>query len=86
MRSAGRIFRGTVLGVTDGTVQVGGGQLATVVYRLRVDEAFKGSFEQIRANRSRRCRWSNRSSAPSAGAPALRRSTISRASNKVTTI
>ena len=43
--AAGRIFRGTVLGVKDGTVTVGGAQLATVVYRLRVDEAFKGSFE-----------------------------------------
>jgi hypothetical protein len=43
--SAGRIFRGTVLGVKDGAVTVGGAQLATVVYRLRVDEAFKGSFE-----------------------------------------
>jgi hypothetical protein len=43
--AAGRIFRGTVLGVRDGAVTVGGAQIATVVYRLRVDEAFKGSFE-----------------------------------------
>ena len=50
-RSAGRIFRGTVVGVTEGTVQVGGGQLATVVYRIRVDEAFKGTFEQIKGER-----------------------------------
>jgi hypothetical protein len=47
-RSAGRIFRGTVVGVTEGTVQVGGGQLATLVYRIRVDEAFKGTFEEIK--------------------------------------
>ena len=46
--SAGRIFRGTVLGVKDGAVTVGGAQIATVVYRLRVDEAFKGSFETIK--------------------------------------
>ena len=43
--AAGRIFRGTVLGVKDGVVNVGGAQLSTVVYSLRVDEAFKGSFE-----------------------------------------
>jgi hypothetical protein len=46
--AAGRIFRGTVLGVKDGAVTVGGAQLATVVYRLRVDEAFKGSFESYK--------------------------------------
>jgi hypothetical protein len=46
--AAGRIFRGTVLGVKDGTVTVGGGQLATVIYSIRVDEAFKGSFDSIK--------------------------------------
>jgi hypothetical protein len=46
--AAGRIFRGTVLGVKDGTVTVGGAQLATVVYSIRVDEAFKGSFETFK--------------------------------------
>lgn len=46
--SAGRIFRGTVVGVTESTVQVGGGELATVVYRIRVDEAFKGTFEEVK--------------------------------------
>ena len=48
---AGRIFRGTVVGVTDGTVQVGGGELATVIYRIRVDEAFKGTFEEFKGER-----------------------------------
>jgi hypothetical protein len=46
--SAGRIFRGTVIGVTEGTVEAGGGTLATVVYRIRVDEAFKGTFEDVK--------------------------------------
>jgi hypothetical protein len=50
-RNAGRIFRGTVVGATEGTVQVGGGQLATVIYRIRVDEAFKGTFEEIKGER-----------------------------------
>ena len=46
-RSA-RIFRGTVLSVEEGTVQAGGGELPTVTYRLRVDEAFKGTYPQVK--------------------------------------
>jgi hypothetical protein len=49
--AAGRIFRGTVVGVTEATVPAGGGQLRTIVYRLRVDEAFKGSYEVIKGQR-----------------------------------
>lgn len=42
--SAGRVFRGTVTDVRPGSVKVGGGELATTVYRIRVTEAFKGEF------------------------------------------
>jgi hypothetical protein len=49
--AAGRIFRGTVLGATEGAVTAGGGQLTTIVYRLRVDEQFKGTFELIKGQR-----------------------------------
>ena len=42
--SAARVFRGTVTDVRPGTVNVGGGQLATTIYRIRVTEAFKGEF------------------------------------------
>jgi hypothetical protein len=42
--SAARVFRGTVVDVRPGTVNVGGGQLATTVYRIRVTESFKGTF------------------------------------------
>ncbi len=42
--SAARVFRGTVTDVRPGTVKVGGGQLATTVYRIRVTETFKGDF------------------------------------------
>jgi len=38
------IFRGTVLSVEPGTVAAGGGEIPTVTYRLRVDEAFKGDW------------------------------------------
>jgi hypothetical protein len=48
---AGRIFRGTVIGVTESTVQAGGGEIATVVYRIRVDESFKGTFEEVKGER-----------------------------------
>ncbi|MGH9372791.1 MAG: hypothetical protein ACRD15_14795 [Vicinamibacterales bacterium] len=49
--AAGRIFRGTVLGASEGTVAAGGGQLSTIVYRIRVDEQFKGSFEIVKGQR-----------------------------------
>jgi hypothetical protein len=42
--SAARVFRGTVTDVRPGTVKVGGGQLATTIYRIKVVEAFKGDF------------------------------------------
>lgn len=42
--SAARVFRGTVTDVRAGTVKVGGGELATTIYRIRVTETFKGEF------------------------------------------
>jgi hypothetical protein len=42
--SAARVFRGTVTDVRPGSVKVGGGQLATTIYRIRVSEALKGDF------------------------------------------
>jgi hypothetical protein len=42
--SANRVFRGTVTDVRPGMVKVGGGQLATTIYRIRVVESFKGDF------------------------------------------
>lgn len=42
--SAARVFRGTVTDVRPGSVKVGGGQLATTIYRIRVTEALKGDF------------------------------------------
>jgi hypothetical protein len=42
--SAARVFRGTVTDVRAGSVKVGGGQLATTIYRIRVTESFKGDF------------------------------------------
>lgn len=45
---AGMIFRGTVVDVTPGTLELGGGELPTVTYRMRVDEAFKGDFSDVK--------------------------------------
>jgi hypothetical protein len=45
---ADRIFRGTVLDVREGTVQAGGGELPVVIYRLEVEEAFKGTFQEVK--------------------------------------
>ncbi len=42
--SAERVFRGTVTDVRQGTVKVGGGELPTTIYRIRVTETFKGEF------------------------------------------
>lgn len=46
--SAARVFRGTVTDVRPGTVSVGGGQLATTIYRIRVTETFKGEFATVK--------------------------------------
>lgn len=41
---ADKIFRGTVVDFSPGTVEAGGGVLPIVIYQIRVDEAFKGDF------------------------------------------
>lgn len=46
--SAARVFRGTVTDVRPGTISVGGGQLDTTIYRIRVTEVFKGEFATIK--------------------------------------
>ncbi len=38
-----RILRGTVLAADESTVSAGGGNLPTITYRIRVDEALKGN-------------------------------------------
>jgi hypothetical protein len=48
--SAARVFRGTVTDVRPGTVSVGGGQLATTIYRIQVTEVFKGEFATLKAD------------------------------------
>ena len=40
--NAGVIFRGTVIGMKTGTVEVGGSELPTTTYSFRVAEMFKG--------------------------------------------
>jgi hypothetical protein len=42
--NASRIFSGTVFDVDKGTLAVGGGTIATVTYRVAVDNALRGDF------------------------------------------
>jgi hypothetical protein len=42
--NANRIFSGTVIEVDKGSIEVGGGTLSTVTYRVLVDTAFRGDF------------------------------------------
>ena len=42
---ADKIFRGTVLSVTEGKVAAGGGFLPTVTYRVKVVDAVQGDFQ-----------------------------------------
>lgn len=48
--SAARVFRGTVTDVRAGSVKVGGGELATTIYRIKVSETFKGDFATFKGN------------------------------------
>jgi hypothetical protein len=41
--NADRVFRGTVVESTRGTVEAGGGRIPVIHYRLRVHESFQGS-------------------------------------------
>jgi hypothetical protein len=41
---ADKIFRGTVVGITTGVVEAGGGELPTVTYRIEIKEAFRGTY------------------------------------------
>ena len=51
VQRADRIYRGEVLSVRAATVDAGGGQLPITVYRLRVDEAFRGEFTEVKGIR-----------------------------------
>jgi hypothetical protein len=48
---ADKVFSGTVLSARVGTLEVGGGRLPVVTYRVRVDESFKGSYETLKGIR-----------------------------------
>lgn len=42
--NADKVFRATVLSKEPGSVQAGGGELSTIIYTLRIDDAIKGDF------------------------------------------
>jgi hypothetical protein len=45
---ADRIYRGTVVQTETGFVEAGGGEIPTITYTIRVDQAFKGEFETVK--------------------------------------
>ncbi len=49
--SADRIFRGTVLDVSEISVEAGGSTLPAIKYTMRVDEAFKGNYVTVKGER-----------------------------------
>lgn len=51
VQRADRIYRGTVVSSSEGSVQAGGGQLPITIYKLRVDESFLGEFTEEKGMR-----------------------------------
>lgn len=47
---ADKIFRGTVIGIKEGTIEAGGGELPAVTYRIAVNEMFKGTPTEVKGN------------------------------------
>lgn len=45
LQNSDRVFAGTLMGVTETTVEVGGGHVRALAYTFKVDQAFKGQFE-----------------------------------------
>jgi hypothetical protein len=48
---ADRIFSGTVIEAHSGTVQAGGGDMPVMIYKVAVDDSFKGTFTEIKAKK-----------------------------------
>lgn len=48
VKSAGRIFRGTLVSAEPGSAAVGGGRLPVVTYRFKVEEGFLGDFNTVK--------------------------------------
>ncbi len=51
VQRADRIYRGTVVSASAGTIAAGGGQLPVVTYRLQVEEVFRGDFTTVKGVR-----------------------------------
>jgi len=49
---ADRIFRGSVVSVQPGSIEVGGGELPMVTYKFKVTELFKGTPTQVKGDQA----------------------------------
>ena len=47
---ADKIFRGTVIGIDESMIEVGGGELPAVTYRIAVNEMFKGQPTEVKGD------------------------------------
>ncbi len=50
VQRADTIFRGTVIDVEQSSIEVGGGELPMVIYRLRVEELVKGEADVVKGD------------------------------------
>ena len=48
VKSADKIYRGTLVSSKPGTVEAGGGQLSVVTYRFKVEDSFQGTFDSVK--------------------------------------
>lgn len=48
---ADQVFSGTVVGISETRVTMGGGEVPAVVYRIAVEDSFKGQFEEIKGRK-----------------------------------
>ena len=46
--NADKVFVGTVIDVTEKRVEAGGGEFSAITYRFKIDESFKGSYDEIK--------------------------------------
>ena len=71
-RRAQKIYVGTVRSATEGTLAVGGGQLAVVTYRLTVDEDLLGETTMVKGERIAEIRMLGKQKSRPGGGHAIR--------------
>ena len=68
VQNADKIYRGRVLSAESGTIEAGGGSLPIVTYRIKVDEAFRGTFQTVKGTQIAEIRMLGKSLPVTSGA------------------